>query len=87
VQPEQHHRGGGDPHRQAAPVARLATFAANNARPTLSTTPLMAAITLAPVNSIPAGPARSPTMAMAAEDRSSSAAGPKNWSASEAKAR
>jgi hypothetical protein len=48
---------------------------------------LMAAITLAPVNNIPADRARSPTVAIAAENRSSSAASPKNWSASGAKVR
>jgi hypothetical protein len=42
----------------------------------------MAAITLALVNSISAGRARSPTVAIVVENRSSSAAGPKNWSAS-----
>jgi hypothetical protein len=48
---------------------------------------LIAAITLGPVNSIPAGRARSPTVAIAAEIRSSSAAWPKNWSASGTKVR
>jgi hypothetical protein len=48
---------------------------------------LMAAIMLALVNSIPAGRARSPTVAIAAENRSSSAAWPKNWSASGSKVR
>jgi hypothetical protein len=48
---------------------------------------LMAAITLAPVNSIPAGRARSPTVAIAALNRSASAAGPKNCSASGTKLR
>jgi hypothetical protein len=48
---------------------------------------LIAATTLAPVNSIPAGQARSPTVAIAAENRASSTAWPKNWSASGTKVR
>jgi hypothetical protein len=48
---------------------------------------LIAAITMAPVNSIPAGRVRSPTVAIAAVYRSSSAAWPKNWSASGTKVR
>jgi hypothetical protein len=68
------------PTANAAPVARLATLAASNASPTPPAMLLMAATTLAPVNSIPTGRARSPTVAIAAENRSSSAAGPKNWS-------
>jgi hypothetical protein len=75
------------PTANAAAVARLATLVASRARPTPPTMLLMAAITLAPVNSIPAGRARSPTVAIAAENRSSSAAWPKNWSASGTKVR
>jgi len=86
VQPEQHHAAA-MPTASAAPVARLPTFAASSATPTPPTTLLIAAITLAPVNSIPAGRARSPTVAIAAENRSSSAAWPKNWSASGTKVR
>jgi hypothetical protein len=81
VQPEQHH-GGGDPDRQ-----RGTRRQAPRARPTPPTMLLTAAMTLAPVNSIPAGRARSPTVAIAAVYRSSSAAGPKNWSASGTKVR
>jgi hypothetical protein len=66
------------PTASAAPFARLPTFAASNATPAPPTTLLIAATTLAPVNRIPTGRTRSPTVAIAAEDRSSSAAGPKN---------
>ena len=62
-------------------------MAASGATPTPPTMLLIAAITLAPVNSIPAGRARSPTVAIAADNRSSSAAWPKNCSASGTKVR
>jgi hypothetical protein len=62
-------------------------LSASNARPTPPTTLLIAATTLAPVNSIPVGRVRSPTVAIAALDRSASAVGPKNWSASAPKVR
>jgi hypothetical protein len=86
VQPEPDH-GGAAADRQRCACGQACDLGGQQGHADPPTALLIAAITLAPVNSIPTGRARSPTVAIAAVCRSSSAAWPKNWSASGVKVR